>query len=73
MLKQISLPAADEYAPFYADYIQRAQMTGAKSAWVITDSAIAHTADAGLHWVQQPVAPMDNSDVTLHFYLLLCL
>ena len=25
MLKQISLPAADEYAPFYADYIQRAQ------------------------------------------------
>ena len=25
MLKQISLPTTDEYAPFYADYIQRAQ------------------------------------------------
>ena len=25
MLKQISLPATDEYAPFYEDYIQRAQ------------------------------------------------
>lgn len=25
MLKQISIPATDEYAPFYADYIERAQ------------------------------------------------
>jgi uncharacterized damage-inducible protein DinB len=25
MLKQIPLPATDEYAPFYADYIERAQ------------------------------------------------
>ena len=28
MLKQISLPTTDEYAPFYADYIQRAQQRG---------------------------------------------
>ena len=28
MLKQISLPATDEYASFYADYIQRAQKRG---------------------------------------------
>ena len=40
-------------------YIQLARMTDATSGWVITDNAIAHTADAGVHWSQQPVASMD--------------
>jgi DinB superfamily len=39
MLKQISLPATDEYAPFYGDYVQRASQRDD------IDAALSHQID----------------------------
>ncbi|MEK7425423.1 MAG: hypothetical protein AAB131_16470 [Actinomycetota bacterium] len=51
-------PADGPLPAIAGNWIELTRMTSETSAWVVTNLVVAHTRDAGNHWVQQPLIAM---------------